>query len=71
MAHVAYQRGRRGVLRREAVRVMSAQLPRGGRIINDGSLSAHRPRSLAYTVQARDKWSDRDDCRVRRGDDAG
>ncbi len=37
---------------REAVRVMSAQLPRGGRIINNGSLSAHRPRprSLAYTV---------------------
>lgn len=37
---------------REAVRVMSAQLPRGGRIINNGSLSAHRPRphSVAYTV---------------------
>jgi NAD(P)-dependent dehydrogenase (short-subunit alcohol dehydrogenase family) len=37
---------------REAVRVMAAQLPRGGRIINNGSLSAHRPRpnSLAYTV---------------------
>lgn len=37
---------------REAVRVMSAQLPRGGRIINNGSISAHRPRphSLAYTV---------------------
>jgi NAD(P)-dependent dehydrogenase (short-subunit alcohol dehydrogenase family) len=37
---------------REAVRVMSGQLPRGGRIINNGSLSAHRPRphSLAYTV---------------------
>lgn len=37
---------------REAVRVMSNQLPRGGRIINNGSLSAHRPRprSLAYTV---------------------
>ena len=37
---------------REAVRVMSAQVPRGGRIINNGSLSAHRPRprSLAYTV---------------------
>ena len=37
---------------REAVRVMSAQMPRGGRIINNGSLSAHRPRprSLAYTV---------------------
>ena len=37
---------------REAARVMTAQLPRGGRIINNGSLSAHRPRpdSLAYTV---------------------
>ena len=37
---------------REAARVMMAQLPRGGRIINNGSLSAHRPRpaSLAYTV---------------------
>lgn len=37
---------------REAVRIMSAQLPRGGRIINNGSLSAHRPRpnSVAYTV---------------------
>lgn len=37
---------------REAARVMAAQLPRGGRIINNGSISAHRPRprSLAYTV---------------------
>lgn len=37
---------------REAARIMVAQLPRGGRIINNGSLSAHRPRprSLAYTV---------------------
>jgi NAD(P)-dependent dehydrogenase (short-subunit alcohol dehydrogenase family) len=37
---------------REAARVMTAQQPRGGRIINNGSLSAHRPRpnSLAYTV---------------------
>ena len=37
---------------RQAVRVMSEQVPRGGRIINNGSLSAHRPRprSLAYTV---------------------
>lgn len=37
---------------REAARIMAAQLPRGGRIINNGSLSAHRPRpgSLAYTV---------------------
>ncbi|MEE6163859.1 MULTISPECIES: SDR family oxidoreductase [unclassified Mycolicibacterium] len=37
---------------REAARVMAAQDPRGGRIINNGSISAHRPRpkSLAYTV---------------------
>ncbi|CAN5667058.1 SDR family oxidoreductase [soil metagenome] len=37
---------------REAVRIMTTQLPRGGRIINNGSISAHRPRprSLAYTV---------------------
>jgi NAD(P)-dependent dehydrogenase (short-subunit alcohol dehydrogenase family) len=37
---------------REAARVMAAQQPRGGRIINNGSISAHRPRpkSLAYTV---------------------
>lgn len=37
---------------REAARHMLAQHPRGGRIINNGSLSAHRPRpnSLAYTV---------------------
>lgn len=37
---------------REAARIMMDQMPRGGRIINNGSLSAHRPRprSLAYTV---------------------
>ena len=37
---------------REATRVMTAQLPRGGRIINNGSLAAHRPRpnTLAYVV---------------------
>ena len=37
---------------REAFRVMARQSPRGGRIINNGSLSAYvpRPRSLAYTV---------------------
>lgn len=35
-----------------AVRVMKAQMPQGGRIINNGSISAHspRPRSVAYTV---------------------
>ena len=37
---------------REAFRTMRTQNPRGGRIINNGSLSAHvpRPRSLPYTV---------------------
>ncbi|HZO92641.1 MAG TPA: SDR family oxidoreductase [Candidatus Baltobacteraceae bacterium] len=34
-----------------AVRMMKAQTPRGGRIINNGSLAAHvpRPNSVAYT----------------------
>jgi NAD(P)-dependent dehydrogenase (short-subunit alcohol dehydrogenase family) len=37
---------------REAFRRMAAQAPRGGRIINNGSLSAHvpRPHSVAYTA---------------------
>jgi NAD(P)-dependent dehydrogenase (short-subunit alcohol dehydrogenase family) len=37
---------------REAFRVMRHQAPRGGRIINNGSLAAHvpRPRSIAYTA---------------------
>jgi len=36
----------------EAVRMMKSQTPRGGRIINNGSLSAHspRPNSIAYTA---------------------
>ncbi|WP_144663419.1 SDR family oxidoreductase [Paenarthrobacter nicotinovorans] len=36
----------------EAVRTMKSQQPQGGRIINNGSISAHspRPRSVAYTV---------------------
>jgi NAD(P)-dependent dehydrogenase (short-subunit alcohol dehydrogenase family) len=36
----------------EAVRMMKAQAPRGGRIINNGSISADRPRphSAAYTA---------------------
>src|SRR5215470_682635 len=35
-----------------AVRLMKAQAPRGGRIINNGSISAHapRPNSVAYTA---------------------
>jgi NAD(P)-dependent dehydrogenase (short-subunit alcohol dehydrogenase family) len=37
---------------REAFRVMKAQSPRGGRIINNGSISAHtpRPNSAPYTA---------------------
>jgi NAD(P)-dependent dehydrogenase (short-subunit alcohol dehydrogenase family) len=37
---------------REAFRVMRRQQPQGGRIINNGSISAHtpRPKSLAYTT---------------------
>ncbi|WP_367068754.1 SDR family oxidoreductase [Oryzisolibacter sp. LB2S] len=35
-----------------AFRVMKSQVPRGGRIINNGSISAHtpRPNSIAYTA---------------------
>ena len=35
----------------EAIRIMKAQTPRGGRIINNGSISAHTPRPMtaAYT----------------------
>ena len=35
----------------EAIKIMKAQTPRGGRIINNGSISAHtpRPRSAPYT----------------------
>jgi NAD(P)-dependent dehydrogenase (short-subunit alcohol dehydrogenase family) len=37
---------------REAFRLMKAQSPRGGRIINNGSISAHvpRPNSVTYTA---------------------
>jgi NAD(P)-dependent dehydrogenase (short-subunit alcohol dehydrogenase family) len=37
---------------REAFRTMRHQRPQGGRIINNGSISAHapRPRSIAYTA---------------------
>jgi NAD(P)-dependent dehydrogenase (short-subunit alcohol dehydrogenase family) len=36
----------------EAIRLMKAQVPRGGRIINNGSISAHTPRpgAAAYTA---------------------
>ncbi len=36
----------------QAIRIMKAQMPRGGRIINNGSISAHTPRpfSAPYTA---------------------
>ena len=36
----------------QAIRIMKSQTPRGGRIINNGSISAHAPRmrSVAYTA---------------------
>ncbi len=36
----------------EAIKIMKAQSPRGGRIINNGSISAHAPRpfSVSYTA---------------------
>jgi NAD(P)-dependent dehydrogenase (short-subunit alcohol dehydrogenase family) len=36
----------------EAIRIMKAQTPQGGRIINNGSISAHapRPNTAAYTA---------------------
>jgi NAD(P)-dependent dehydrogenase (short-subunit alcohol dehydrogenase family) len=36
----------------EAIKIMKAQQPKGGRIINNGSISAHapRPNSVAYTA---------------------
>ena len=36
----------------EAVKIMKAQSPKGGRIINNGSISAHapRPNTIAYTA---------------------
>ena len=40
------------VCSQEAIKIMKDQSPRGGRIINNGSISAHtpRPRSAAYTA---------------------
>jgi NAD(P)-dependent dehydrogenase (short-subunit alcohol dehydrogenase family) len=36
----------------EAVRIMKAQDPKGGRIINNGSISAHAPRPMAIAYTA-------------------
>ena len=40
------------VCTQEAIKIMKSQQPRGGRIINNGSISAHapRPNSVAYTA---------------------
>jgi NAD(P)-dependent dehydrogenase (short-subunit alcohol dehydrogenase family) len=40
------------VCTQEAIKIMKAQTPAGGRIINNGSISAHtpRPRAAAYTA---------------------
>ena len=40
------------VCTQEAIKIMKAQNPKGGRIINNGSISAHtpRPRAAAYTA---------------------
>src|SRR5208337_1690105 len=40
------------VCTQEAIKIMKAQSPRGGRIINNGSISAHTPRpgAAAYTA---------------------
>jgi NAD(P)-dependent dehydrogenase (short-subunit alcohol dehydrogenase family) len=40
------------VCTQEAVKIMKAQSPKGGRIVNNGSISAHtpRPRAAAYTA---------------------
>jgi len=40
------------VCTQEAIKIMKAQTPRGGRIINNGSISAHAPRpgTAAYTA---------------------
>src|SRR5437667_300046 len=41
-----------GICKQAAFRLMKTQKPRGGRIINNGSISAHspRPNSVAYTA---------------------
>ena len=43
----------------EAFKIMKSQTPRGGRIINNGSISAHapRPNSAPYTATKHARWS--------------
>ena len=52
---------------RSAFRMMKAQDPRGGRIINNGSISAHAPRPLGalHRDQARDDRADQVDLAGR------
>ena len=48
----------------QAIRIMKTQTPQGGRIINNGSISAHAPRPFLGTLyldQARDNRSDQID----------
>ena len=45
----------------EAIRLMKAQDPRGGRIINNGSISAHTPRPGAAAYTARGHRADQAD----------
>src|SRR5215472_16228833 len=40
------------VCTQEAIRMMKSQTPRGGRIINNGSISAHTPRPMAAAYTA-------------------
>ncbi len=54
----------------QAIRMMKSQRPRGGRIINNGSISAHAPapklRAL-YGYEACNYWSHQVDCAGWRG----
>ena len=54
----------------QAIKIMKAQTPRGGRIINNGSISAHapRPNSAPYTASKHAMRPDRHRQR-RNGDD--
>ena len=51
----------------EAIKIMKDQNPRGGRIINNGSISAHAPRpcSVAYTATRSEERRVGKECRSR------
>src|SRR5207302_10910510 len=40
----------------EAFRIMKNQTPRGGRIINNGSISAHTPRGVWFFMMRKASW---------------